>query len=74
MRWTPTATGPMTLVTEPDGPVIVVNHDELDAIAHTLADRAAELIRDHLHLDLDLDDHAEDDESWCPLCQAHVPR
>lgn len=61
MRWTPSSDRPITLVTEPDGPVVVVDHDELDAIAKALAERTADVIREHLHVD--------DDTDWCPLCQ-----
>jgi hypothetical protein len=63
MRWGPESSRPITLVTEPDGPVLVVDRDEIDAIARVLADRAAELIREHLHVD-------EAEASWCPLCEA----
>ena len=32
MRWTPGSSRPVTLVTEPGGPVVVVDHEELDAL------------------------------------------
>jgi hypothetical protein len=55
----------LTLAVEPDGPVIVVDHDEIDALARALADRTAGLIREHLHVD-------QAESAWCPLCQAEA--
>jgi hypothetical protein len=62
MRWTPGSSRPVTLVTEPGGPVVVVDHEELDAIARALAKTTADVIREHLHVEPDAD-------TWCPICQ-----